>query len=291
MINTPAVSTYITAAALFLACRLVVAPFLDSGHPGEPPQSQPVQSDLPRFEIFWLRGELRLAGHTVSSQHEEDLLQAAADSYPNRVVATTLEPFTLLPDFWADSSIQVLYALAGTLSAHAVLSRDALVIRGVTEDQSAWLNRLLDLRQSLPDNVNLSTDMLTVPNDFRLADSCNQALGQFTAGPIRFEKSSAVFRSSAYPALERIVALANACRDSEILITGHTDASGEDSWNLRLSLQRAHAVADYLEHGGIDLSRTIVTGAGSSEPLADNNTSYGRSLNRRIDVVLRSAQP
>jgi len=227
----------------------------------------------------------------MSGQHEKDLLQAASDSYPSPAVSTAFEPFGLVPDYWADTSIQVLYALAETLSAHAVLSPDKLIIRGVAGDRAAWLARLLALQLSMPANVKLSTDMLTVSNEFRLVDSCSQALDQFAVGPIYIEKSSAVFRSSAYPVLDRIIAITRACDNSRIQITGHTDTSGEESMNLRLSLMRARAVADYIENAGIDRSRMIVTGAGSSEPLADNATSYGRSVNRRIEVVLHSAQP
>lgn len=291
MIRTPAVKTTISAAALFLACGLIISPLLDTGHPEDLPESQTVRRDLPSFEIFWLRGELRLVGHTMSGQHEKDLLQVAADSYPNRVVSTTFEPFGPVPDYWADTSIQVLHALAETLSAHAVLSPDELIIRGVAEDRAAWLAHLLALQQSMPANVELSTDMLTVSNEFRLADSCSQALDQFAVGPIHFEKSSVAFRSSAYPVLDRIVAITYACDNSRIQIIGHTDTSGEESMNLRLSLGRARAVANYMENAGIDPSRMTVTGAGSSEPLADNATSYGRSVNRRIEVVLQSAQP
>ncbi len=291
MIRTPAVRTTVSAAALFLACGLIVSPLLDTGHPGDLPQSQTVRRDLPRFEIFWLRGELRLAGHTMSGQHEKELLQVAADSYPNRAVSTTFEPFGLVPDYWADTSIQVLYALAETLSAHAVLSPDELIVRGVAGDRAAWSARLLALQQSLPANVELSTDMLIVSNEFRLADSCSQVVDQFAVGPIHFEKSSEIFRSSAYPVLDRIIAITHACDNSRVQIIGHTDTSGEEPLNLRLSLGRARAVANYIENAGIDPSRMTVTGAGSSKPLADNATSYGRSINRRIEVVLQSAQP
>jgi outer membrane protein OmpA-like peptidoglycan-associated protein len=74
------------------------------------------------------------------------------------------------------------------------------------------------------------------------------------------------------------------------LITGHTDSSGDESWNERLSLERANTVATYIEGGGIAATRLIVAGAGSSEPIAENDTSYSRSLNRRIEVVLGDAQ-
>jgi OOP family OmpA-OmpF porin len=289
--KTPAISAPITAASLILACGLIASPFLDSGHSGGSAGSSLIQDDIPRFEIFWLRGELRLAGHTLSRQHEEDLLRVTADFYPGHAKFTSFEPLGLVPDYWVKISIQTLTALAVTMSAHAILSPNELIIRGISGDRSGWPDRLLALRQSLPANVKLSVNVLTISNDFPLAYSCDKALGQFTTGPIHFEKSSANFRSSAYPVLDRLVAITSVCSTSEILITGHTDSSGNETLNLKLSLRRAHAVADYIEHGGVAAARMIVAGAGSSEPITDNDSGYGRSLNRRIEIVLKPTQP
>ena len=73
-------------------------------------------------------------------------------------------------------------------------------------------------------------------------------------------------------------------------MTGHTDASGSEGWNQHLSMQRAQAVGDYLVSGGVDRARLLLAGVGSSSPIADDSTRYGRSLNRRIDIELSLAQ-
>ena len=54
-----------------------------------------------------------------------------------------------------------------------------------------------------------------------------------------------------------------------------------------MSQARAQAVADYLIANGVAADRLVVEGRGSSEPIADNDTRYGRSLNRRIEFGLR----
>ena len=77
------------------------------------------------------------------------------------------------------------------------------------------------------------------------------------------------------------------CPGVTIAITGHTDSSGDDSWNRVLSRARAQAVADYIASNGIEADRLIVAGAGAAEPIADNSTAYGRQLNRRIEFELR----
>jgi len=76
----------------------------------------------------------------------------------------------------------------------------------------------------------------------------------------------------------------------DVEITGHTDSLGSDTYNINLSNNRAKAVADYLTEKGIDQRRITYRGAGSSEPVADNSTPQGRSLNRRVEFMLREAE-
>ncbi|MEZ5564948.1 MAG: OmpA family protein [Gammaproteobacteria bacterium] len=68
-------------------------------------------------------------------------------------------------------------------------------------------------------------------------------------------------------------------------VIGHTDSTGEEGYNQKLSERRAQAVADYLAAKGVGGGRLVVSGAGETQPVADNKTKEGRALNRR--VVLR----
>lgn len=72
-----------------------------------------------------------------------------------------------------------------------------------------------------------------------------------------------------------------------IVITGHTDATGNDEQNLRLSRARAAAVHDWIQHmGDIPSNCFAVQGLGASEPVASNDTEQGRSANRRVEIRL-----
>ncbi|MBH3346369.1 OmpA family protein [Pseudomonas parafulva] len=72
-----------------------------------------------------------------------------------------------------------------------------------------------------------------------------------------------------------------------IVITGHTDATGSDEQNLRLSRARAAAVHDWIQHmGDIPSNCFAVQGLGASEPVASNDTEQGRSANRRVEIRL-----
>jgi OOP family OmpA-OmpF porin len=90
-----------------------------------------------------------------------------------------------------------------------------------------------------------------------------------------------------------IAALATFMREypeTDIVIEGHTDDRGKDSYNQRLSEQRAQAVADVLvKEFGVDAGRVRALGKGEAEPIADNSTAEGRAANRRV-VALVSAK-
>jgi len=74
--------------------------------------------------------------------------------------------------------------------------------------------------------------------------------------------------------------------DTEILIVGHTDSSGSDSYNLGLSDRRARSAMNHLQAQGIAASRIKTIGRGESEPISDNDTEAGRAQNRRVEIAI-----
>lgn len=74
--------------------------------------------------------------------------------------------------------------------------------------------------------------------------------------------------------------------DTDILIEGHTDSSGEDAYNMTLSDNRADAVKDYLKTKDIKSGRIETKGYGESQPLESNDSEAGRAKNRRVEVAI-----
>ena len=74
--------------------------------------------------------------------------------------------------------------------------------------------------------------------------------------------------------------------DTNILIEGHTDNTGEDAYNQKLSENRAASVESYLTTQGIKNSRVTTKGYGESQPLDANETEAGRQKNRRVEVAI-----
>ena len=86
--------------------------------------------------------------------------------------------------------------------------------------------------------------------------------------------------------LEQLAKTLNKYEDTDILIEGHTDSSGEDDYNQTLSEKRANEVEDYLVHQQVKDSRISTKGYGESQPLQSNETEAGRSSNRRVEVAI-----
>ena len=88
---------------------------------------------------------------------------------------------------------------------------------------------------------------------------------------------------------ENLANLANSLSkfgDSKLLLVGHTDDKGTDSYNLDLSRRRAAAVANYLMSRGVPTARIATSGRGETEPIAPNDTDADRQKNRRVEVAI-----
>jgi hypothetical protein len=85
-----------------------------------------------------------------------------------------------------------------------------------------------------------------------------------------------------HPALERDARLLSEHPGLSVMVAGHTDALGSESYNVELSEKRARSVAEYLVKKGISASRLTAIGFGESQPIADNRTPQGRAWNRRV---------
>jgi outer membrane protein OmpA-like peptidoglycan-associated protein len=72
----------------------------------------------------------------------------------------------------------------------------------------------------------------------------------------------------------------------KVRIEGHTDSKGSDSYNLKLSDQRAKSVRDFMIQQGIAPDRMVAIGYGETKPIADNDTPEGQEMNRRVEFVI-----
>ena len=105
-------------------------------------------------------------------------------------------------------------------------------------------------------------------------------------GDAAFKSSKAVLNESIKTILDPIAETLTTYPETDAIIKGHTDASGPEEFNQKLSEDRAMAVSDYLVSKGVDSSRIESVGVGSSEPVDDNDTKDGKIANRRVDIII-----
>ena len=74
--------------------------------------------------------------------------------------------------------------------------------------------------------------------------------------------------------------------DTNILVVGHTDSTGDDNYNMELSKNRAYAVTNYLTGKGLNSTRFTTNWFGETQPMHDNSTAEGRAKNRRVNVAI-----
>ena len=107
-----------------------------------------------------------------------------------------------------------------------------------------------------------------------------------TLGDVLFDTGRAELKSGAGRTLDQLSQFLTEHPDRRVQIDGFTDSVGTDSYNEDLSQRRANTVRQALISRGIDSSRIGTEGYGKSYPVADNNDSGGRQLNRRVEVVI-----
>ncbi|MCC8146224.1 MAG: OmpA family protein [Bacteroidales bacterium] len=103
---------------------------------------------------------------------------------------------------------------------------------------------------------------------------------------ILFATNSSTLNSASRTALTQFANSLQSNPDTDVQIAGHTDSSGNDNINIPLSRERAASVQNFLVGQGVQPSRMVVEGFGSSQPIADNSTSAGKAQNRRVEIFI-----
>ena len=103
---------------------------------------------------------------------------------------------------------------------------------------------------------------------------------------VLFDTGSSLIKPGGYDEIARIADILNRYPQTRVTIEGHTDSVGSESYNMRLSEERARAVGDALVARGVDPGRVTTVGLGESRPIASNATEAGKQLNRRVTLLV-----
>ncbi|MEL4454790.1 OmpA family protein [Lutimonas vermicola] len=101
---------------------------------------------------------------------------------------------------------------------------------------------------------------------------------------VNFAFDSADLTAEAKKNLDAVAEVFIEFPDTELMIEGHTDSTGDDNYNMKLSKRRADAVASYLKAKGVSANRFMVKAFGETRPRFENNTKEGQAKNRRVEI-------
>jgi outer membrane protein OmpA-like peptidoglycan-associated protein len=108
------------------------------------------------------------------------------------------------------------------------------------------------------------------------------------SGSVLFASDTSELLPSARQRLDDVAkALLEGNPEAQIVVEGHTDSRGGESYNLDLSARRAEAVRAYLVSRGVPAERVRAQGLGLARPVADNKSAEGRANNRRVEIVVQ----
>ncbi|WP_321491503.1 OmpA family protein [uncultured Desulfobacter sp.] len=139
------------------------------------------------------------------------------------------------------------------------------------------------MTQFVKDVFLVEKPMVAAPKEPMAAPAMAEA-GVWVIDEAYFDFDKTVVKPGAYAYLDQIVEFLKAEPQAAVTIEGHTDNAGSLEYNNTLSLERAQAVKSYLTDRDIDEHRLSCKGSGYSKPVASNNTSKGRALNRRVEI-------
>ena len=106
-------------------------------------------------------------------------------------------------------------------------------------------------------------------------------------GEILFDTDSFTLKNESKETIDNIIeAIKKTYPDREIIVQGHTDNTGSAEYNKTLSERRAKTVADYILPS-LNHDKLSYSGFGDKEPIASNDTTEGRSKNRRVDIIIK----
>lgn len=103
---------------------------------------------------------------------------------------------------------------------------------------------------------------------------------------ILFAVDSSTLSDASKEEIAKLAEVLKKYEETNIMFSGHTDATGTEEYNQKLSEERAKSVAEYAAFIGVDAERMTIVGQGESEPIATNDTAEGRAQNRRVEVAI-----
>lgn len=173
--------------------------------------------------------------------------------------------------------------IAASITGNELVLQGEVATNTIKRDIASGLERFFKGR--IDNQLTVTPVVVTAPARDICQDSINEIL---RTGTINFETGKAAIKSDSFALLDQLKEAALGCPKANFEVAGHTDSSGNLSFNMRLSQARAQSVVDHLVGLGLRTNQLSANGYGPNQPIADNATSVGRAQNRRIEFKLKN---
>ena len=280
----------------------------------EPVQaSAPTPLKAPDFSLQMVEGNIVLQGVMGSQQEIAAAVKAVQGAYGTMQIDNQMQLADgVAPADWLNSVAGLLPALQGLENASLKVSAAGNSIGGDLPSDADKAGLLAKAQQVLgagiadqlavkalvaPEPTPMPTPVAAAPTKVEPAvastpeqqavTNCQQQLNDAMTGKtVLFETNRSVIKKDSLALLDSLASIISSCQSSiagrGIQVSGHTDNVGNDTYNQKLSQQRAGVVKDYLVKKGIEGGLITSVGLGESKPIASNDDEAGRSQNRRI---------
>ena len=236
---------------------------------------------------------LTLSGSLPDQATKTNLINSAEKVFGLSNVVDQLEIKPNLGDaVWLEQARAVFPLLKSTIKDGTFVFNDKTIeVRGEVSGEEAKTKILRSLDNIAGTQLTVN-DQLQTPNSrggkARKAGPQQVKLNELLLGKIvEFDSGSSRIRNDSHKLLDSIIDVLGSNSNTQIEISGHTDNTGKEEKNLRLSQRRADAVKKYLVDKGLNVKRVAAVGMGSSQPIADENSLEGQRKNRRIEFIVQ----
>jgi OmpA-OmpF porin, OOP family len=271
-----------------------------------------------RYTFYGLAGLMGLIGlgcgakqpPLALNQAQQAYAQAAQDPQMTHAAASLQEAQQTLnqaKNVWEDDKDEVETAHLAYLTQQRIQIAQAKSERAIIEDESEQLGeeretilreaRLREAQEAQREAAVARQQVQQARQDAATEISrLQQQLGALqaretergtviTLDNVLFETDKAALKAGSKQNMQSLVTFMQDHPTRQVIIEGHTDATGPEAYNQTLSQQRSEAVKDFLVQNGIEASRVTARGLGEAYPVASNETEAGRQQNRRVEII------
>lgn len=148
-------------------------------------------------------------------------------------------------------------------------------------------NNISLLSYASADSILRATPKVVVKKDITAKVPAKEVDMKIVLRDVLFDFNKSTLQEASYEPLNKLAQLISKNKTITVQIIGHTDSKGKDSYNQRLSEERAQSVLNYLvKKKGINKKQFTVIGKGETEPYTSNESESGRKLNRRVEFKI-----